>query len=363
MTHTLPNLYEFATTERAQDAAIAYILAWADPKCRDAPAPDFGMHALGGALLEALVRSHPARKDWSPEKVTSVEVETQKKRVDVRAHIETEDEQVFLIVEDKIHAGEHDHQIRRYVEQARKTYDPSEIVPVYVKTGNESPNHLADQLSMKECGIFLRDGLLAVLDEHPGTGNRIVDDLRAHWRAFDDDTNRFRDKPPAEWKRQQYEGYLLELEKRLGEVGIRAWWHTDTIRGSTTYLHLFCKEVPRPDGTETRIQIRTGHPGLNLLTVQATRSDGKVPSDTLRRLFDEYQALEPHLPGGRIHRSGKRFRSGAYPMFLKITFDEAGEQYVATDANGRVDIDETVARIVRVRDFLRDAANRSGTAD
>ena len=362
MTHTLPNLYEFANTERAQDAAIAYILAWADPKCRDAPAPDSGMHALGRALLEAVVRSHPARRDWSPEKVTNVEVETQKKRVDVRAHIETENEQVFLIVEDKIHAGEGDGQIQRYVEQARKSYDVSEIVPVYVKTGNESPNHLADQLSMKECGIFLRDDLLAVLDEHPGTGNRIVDDLRAHWRAFDDYTNRFRDEPPAEWKWQQYEGYLLELEKRLGELDIRAGWKRDTIHGRATYLHLFCGAVTRPDGTETRIQIRTGLPGMNLLTVQALRNDGRVDSDTLRRLFHEYQALEPQLPGGQIHRSGQRFRSGVYPMFMKITFDEAGEQYLATDANGKVDLDETVVRIVRVKDFLRDAAHRSDTA-
>lgn len=362
MTHATPNLFGFATKELAQDAAIAYILAWADPKYRDAPAPDSGMHALGGALLGALVTSHPDRHDWSPEKVTSVQVKTQEKRVDVRARIEVGDEKVFLIVEDKIHAREHGRQIQRYVEEARKHYDDSEIVPVYVKTGNESPNHRARNLSIEDCGIFFRDDLLAVLDEHSGTGNRIVDDLRHNWRAFDNDTNAFRDLPPAEWEWRQQEGYLLELEKRLGEADIHAWWHTDTIRGSATYLHMFCKEVTRPDGTTTRIQIRTGHRGLNLLTVQATRSDGKVPSDTLRRLFEEYQALEPHLAGGRIHRSGKRFRSGSWPILMKITFDEAGEQYVATDANGKVDMDETVARIVRVRDFLKEAADRSGAA-
>lgn len=358
MTHTLPNLYEFATKELAQDAALAYILAWADPKYRDAAAPDAAMHALGGDLLGALVTSHPARGDWSREKVTGIRVATQEKRMDVRAHIQAGDERVFLIVEDKVFAGEHGRQIQRYVEEARKSYDDSEIVPVYVKTGNESPNHRAGNLSM-ECGIFLRDDLLAVLDRHPNTGNRIVDDLRAHWRAYDDHTRSFRNTPPAEWEWQRCEGYLLELEKRLGEVSIRAWWHPDAIRGSASYLHLFCGSVTRPDGTETRIQIRTGHRGLNLLTVQAIRSDRRMDSDTLRRLFHEYQALEADLEGGRIHRSGKRFRSGFFPMFMKVTFDEAGEEYVATDANGKVDLDETVARIVRVRDFLRDAAGRS----
>lgn len=361
MTHAIPNLYEFATKELAQDAAIAYLLAWADPKYADATGPDAAVHALGRALLGALVTSHPARKDWSPEKVTGIQVATQEKRMDVRAHIQAEDERVFLIVEDKVFAGEHGRQIRRYVEEARKHYDDSEIVPVYVKTGNESPNHRAGNLSM-ECGIFLRDDLLEVLDRHPNTGNRIVDDLRDHWRAFDDHTRSFRNAPPAEWDWRRSEGYLLELEERLGEVGVRAWWHPDAIRGSASYLHLFCGSVTRPDGTETRIQIRTGHRGLNLLSVQAIRSARRVDSDSLRRLFHEYQALEAHLAGGRIHRSGKRFRSGFFPMFMKVTFDEAGEQYVAADANGKVDMDETVARIVRVRDFLLTAARHSGTA-
>ena len=351
-----PNLYSFATKELSQDAVLAYILAWADPKYRDAPAPNSGMHALGRALLGAFVTSHPARTDWAPEKVTSVEIATQEKRVDVRAHIATEDGKIFLIVEDKVHSGEHSDQIRRYVEQAKSRYEESEIVPVYVKTGNESANR--HRISFP-CGRFFRDDLLAILDDHRETGNRIVDEFRDHWRRFDTYTKSFRHTPPSEWDWPRFEGYYLELEKKLAERGVHAWWHTDTIRGSTTYLHLFCKAVPRKDGNEVRIQIRSGHRGLNQLTVQATRPNARVDSATLRRLFEEHQAAESSLAGGRIHRSGKRFRGGWFPQFVRITFDEDRGSYVALDANGKVDLDETANRIVRVREFLETVSDRA----
>ena len=46
----------------------------------------------------------------------------------------------FLIVEDKVHSSERGDQIRRYVEKAQSRYEESEIVPIYLKTGNESPS-------------------------------------------------------------------------------------------------------------------------------------------------------------------------------------------------------------------------------
>ena len=49
---TTPNLYEFATKELAQDATIAYILAWADPKYRKSHPR---LHALGTELLRSLL--------------------------------------------------------------------------------------------------------------------------------------------------------------------------------------------------------------------------------------------------------------------------------------------------------------------
>ena len=360
-----PNFYSFATKERFQDAALAYILAWADPKYRDARDPDSGMHALGQALLNALVSSHPARKDWAPEKVTTVEVAAQEKHVDVRAEITTEDGKVFLIVEDKIHTSEHSGQLRSYVEQAKARYDESEIVPVYVKTGNESPNR---PISIP-CGRVFRSDLLGILDNHRETGNRIVDDFRDHWHRFDAYTKSFRRTPPSTWDPVQCEGYYLELEKRLSHLGLYAWWHSDTIRrAKKTYLHLFCHPVTRRGGLQTRIQIRYDpraprHLGLNQLTVQALRKNGAVDVATLHRLLGEHQAGVAHLSGARIHKSGARFVAGPHPPFMRITFGDDGKGYIAVDTNGQADLDETANRIVRVRKFLKTVSDGAGGTD
>ena len=124
-------------------------------------------------------------------------------------------------------------------------------------------------------------------------------------------------------------------------------------------MHLFCKAVQPKDGNRVRIQIRSGHRDLNQLTVQAARPNGRVDSATLRRLFEEHRAAESSLAGGHIHRSGQRFRGGGFPQFMKITFDEDRGSYVALDADGTVDLDETANRIVRVREFLETVSDRS----
>lgn len=348
-----PNFYKFAPKkERFQDAVLAYILAWADPEYRDAPDANSGMHALGQALLGALVSSHPARKDWTPEKVTKVRVAAQEKHVDVHANITTEDGSVFLIVEDKVHTSERGGQLRHYVEQAKSRDDELVIVPVYVKTGNESPSH---PISIP-CGRFFRSDLLGILDNHRETGNQIVDDFRDHWHGFDAYTKSFRHTPPSTWDPVQCEGYYLELEKRLSHLGLYAWWHSDTIRrAKKTYLHLFCHPITRRDGLQTRIQIRYDpqaprHLGLNQLTVQALRKNGDVDVATL-------------LSGARIHKSGARFVAGPHPPFIRIAFGDDGGGYVAVDTNGKVDLDETASRVVRVWKFLKTVSDGAGGTD
>ena len=50
-----PNLYEFATKELAQDATLAYVLAWAH---RDHAATHASLHQLGNRFLRALLDAY-----------------------------------------------------------------------------------------------------------------------------------------------------------------------------------------------------------------------------------------------------------------------------------------------------------------
>lgn len=345
-----PNLYWFATKERFQDAALAYILAWADPKYRDAPDPDSGMHALGQALLKALVSSHPARKDWAPEKVTTVEVEAQEKHVDVRAEITTEDGKVFLIVEDKIHTSEHSDQIRRYVERAKSDYEETEIVPVYVKTGNESPNY--HRISIP-CGRVFRSDLLAVLNDHRETGNRIVDDFRTHWQEFEDWTQKWRSWPVAQWKESQIEGYYLALEGSPSGRQGRWKWGEDT-KGPEQVLNFWTDDT-LIHGVQVRLEICNA---AKMMIQAHQHGRGRLSRETLDQLKKVFATRDGLPIGMGLTLRRARTKAGSWwPRPVQV-YAGVAEECRALNEDDIINFEETVKRIGRVRDFIREIAQR-----
>lgn len=346
-----PNLYSFATKELSQDATLAYILAWADPKYGSASATNSGMHALGRALLGAIVTSHPARKDWAPEKVTSVKVATQEKRVDVCVEIMTADGRVFLIVEDKVHSGEHGDQIRRYVEKAKSRYDESEIVPVYLKTGNESPNR---NISIR-CGRFFRSDLLAVLNDHRETGNQIVDDFRDYWQAFDNQTEKWRDRKVASWGWRQVEGCYLELERHEPE-----WhWGVDT-RGFQQVLNFWADSLMMESETMPEVKLRVEIENAKRMWISA-HYDGKrrVSRKTLDYLKTVLASRDGLSVGMGLTLRRAHTKGGSkYPRPVKVTTHEEKREYLALNADDTINFNETVERIRRVGNFIKKTPQR-----
>ena len=177
---TIPNLYEFATKELAQDATIAYILAWADPTYRESH-PHF--HALGTKLLRSLL--------WTQEVglplIETLHIKTQVNHIDilVEINIDKNANRIILLIEDKVSTTEHSNQIERYTETVEKRYRGSydHLVAVYLKTGNVSKEELPPK---DKCGHFLRRDLLDVLNRFQDTQNTIVDDFRTHLQRRED---------------------------------------------------------------------------------------------------------------------------------------------------------------------------------
>ena len=190
---TTPNLYDFATKELSQDATIAYILAWADPKYRNSH-PQF--HDLGTKLLRSLLLTQkqnlPIIKTLQIETQVTLWIKAQVVRIDilVRINVDQNTDRIILIIEDKVGTKEHSNQIKYYKEAVEKRYSGSydHLVAVYLKTGNVSK----EELPPKDiCGRFLRRALLDVLNEFQDTQNTIVDDFRIHLQRREDDTNRW----------------------------------------------------------------------------------------------------------------------------------------------------------------------------
>lgn len=367
---TVPNLYQFATSELSQDATLAYILSWAKPDCRTiSPA----LNDLGERLLRALVGSS-ARAQGIPDPlhgvaITTLDVGTQGDHIDVWAKI---NDTVFLLIEDKVDAAEHDEQVARYQQTAAeyKTEGgkPWVVMPVYVKTGNESGPHVR---STSACGIFLREDLLAVLSQVPGIGNTIVEEFRAHLQSRQDETESYRTRPHTEWPPRAIEGYYMALEawiKDLQRQGVlRAkedaeweevsnpargflgfWWHSCHLESHRCYLYLQIENG-------TRLQIRVS---------DATSETGEkieVDAALLRRvytLFDGYMK-QPRCDGLRAAKSG-RFRGGKHSALVDLRFDDSTDTYLATDNRRVLDLPATQQHLLLAMELLDKFCAESG---
>ena len=340
---TTPNLYGFATKELAQDATIAYLLAWADPAYRESHPR---LHTLGSELLRSLLQT----QEVGLPQIETLCIGTQVYRIDIVVQINAGERGILLIIEDKVSAQEGPNQIEGYIETAREKYsgqyDHDRLVAVYLKTGNESKASLPDE---SKCGRFMRRNLLDILDEFQDTGNVIVDDFRIHLQGWEDETNRWEFASYDEWEWTQWEGFYAEIEHRWD--GYCDW----------KYVHigdfLGCWLGSKYIGTEDRradlyIQI---HDAMRLtVRLGSGNAFDKVRSPLMYQVLDALN--EETFDDIRIEKAGK-FNGGGSAAVASVTFDEQGPWF-AVDLNGVVNMEATIERLHRLEKLLQKVATR-----
>ena len=354
--YDVPNLYSFATKELAQDATLAYILAWAKPAYRESHPR---LHRLGTDMLRALIASKIGAAAVPP--VTSLDVEMQSDRVDVLALSNDENGKgLVLLVEDKVGTHEHSNQIERYIETAEKKYPNRKIVPVYMKTGNASQQDLPPE---DKCGRFLRRDLLDVLDRFPDTGDTIINNFRAHLQVWENETISYRDEPVSKWgdKWRRIEGFYTELENRMAKESKwqnPGWEYTNNPAGGfycfyfteyTVALKPYEAAMYLQIEDATRLTVRCGErkgPGIQapFMNEMLELLESKAQLESKDRQTDDI----------RIKKAG-RFRGGASAAVAEVGFGDESS-YIALKDGGIVDMDATMQRLDRVREFIREAA-------
>jgi hypothetical protein len=174
---TRPNLFRFASSERCQDAFLCWLLSWAHRKHRKSDEP---LHVAGRALMDRLI----ALCGIAPPNVyKEVMIHPQYKGIDILALVNDE---IALLIEDKIDSCEHSNQLRRYPRIVRRDFPGTKVAPVYLKTGLPA---YGERDLVREAGFHFYPGrdLLAVLEEGKklGVNNATFIDFLLHLRSLD----------------------------------------------------------------------------------------------------------------------------------------------------------------------------------
>lgn len=236
-----PNLFEHARSELTQDAFLAWLLSWADPKYESIDPP---LHEAGRRFVELLL----GRADLTDCPIRgSVTVHTQSHRVDILAEI---GDDLVILIEDKVDAGIHGDQLARYSTWADESFTGRTVVSVLLTVGELSSLKAAEEAGW---AILRRRDILQLLRRHaPETGNAIFHDFLTHLEQVDSAVRAYSCTPPAEWGWRAWTGFYQELQSRLDSARweyvpkgdfLALYWGDWAVGESSVYLQLQRSEL------------------------------------------------------------------------------------------------------------------------
>ena len=202
-----PNLFNYATSELSQDAFLLWLLEWANPSNSEY---DPELHLTSKVFLRRII-------DVDDEfDIKSVVCKKQQYHIDVLAIVNNE---IAVIIEDKINTQEHGNQIARYRQQLETALGSQyDIKCVYLKTGNECLTNLRKNADSGNFKIFMRRDLLRIL-EKSDSDNAILRDFVSRIKFIEECTNQYKSKPYHEWMHigVAWQGFYSWLEDNLGD--------------------------------------------------------------------------------------------------------------------------------------------------
>lgn len=198
-----PNLFNHATKELSQDAFITWLLEWASPECNTL---DLALSECARQFLTKLLSLQIS----PPTEITSVKAGRQWESIDIWAEV---NDKYLLIIEDKVHTGQHSGQLKRYRETAmawckEKSF---ELVCVYLKTGSESA-FILKKVQQEGFVVFSRKAFLDILTSSK-TQNHIFIDFKDRLQLLEDEENEFLTKQIKSWGSADWRGFFKTLEK------------------------------------------------------------------------------------------------------------------------------------------------------
>lgn len=202
-----PNLFNYATSELSQDAFLLWLLEWANPSNSEY---DPELHLTAKVFLRRIIDVDDKFD------IKSVVCKKQQYHIDVLAIVNNE---IAVIIEDKINTQEHGNQIARYRQQLETAFGSQyDIKCIYLKTGNECLTNLRKNADSGNFKIFMRRDLLRIL-EKSNSDNIILRDFVSRIKFIEECTNQYKSKPYHEWMHNgvAWQGFYSWLEDNLGD--------------------------------------------------------------------------------------------------------------------------------------------------
>ena len=234
-----PNIFKFGTSELTQDAFIAWLISWADPKFKNV---DVALRKTGEELLSKIFELNGKKMP----NIESLEVHAQKHNMDVYVKI---NDKFHIIVEDKIYSKTISEQLERYVKDLieGQKIDRDRILPIFFKTRDQSKNII----EKNNFEIIERKNLINILakGKNEGIKNDLYNQYYDYLLTIEKNVEAFRNRNPNNWKNPQWRGFFKYIYEKLGDGDwsyvsnkrggfIGYWWNESTVKNHTVYLQI-----------------------------------------------------------------------------------------------------------------------------
>ncbi|MBL8174709.1 MAG: PD-(D/E)XK nuclease family protein [Bryobacterales bacterium] len=320
------NLFDHATSELSQDAALCWLAQWAEA---DNGAVNPLLHRLGKAFLERIYTLHGREMPA----VSRVQVRRQAEHIDILLVV---DGQTAICIEDKRGSREHSGQLQRYRAAVEAMgYSPDRILLVYVQTWDQGS---FEDVLRAGFQVVERKDLTGLLDAYKTWGgeNAIATDFHDHLCGLDGEFACYRERPPAEWDHFCWMGFYSELRKRMGEGG---WFHASNPAGG--FYGFAWGMEGQPEGPEPYLQLE--HRKL------CFKIDARDDADP-RRVRAEWAQRIRDAAGAEGLAVRKPDRWGLGKTMTVQIYD--GE-YLQLDAEGRLDLEATLSVLQSASSVMR----------
>lgn len=188
-----PNLFNFGTGELTHDAILSWILAWG--KYKDRP-----LYNLSRDFIKLLTNESI--------EIEKIDIRQQENKIDIMAII---NEEIVIVIEDKIDTGAGDGQLRRYKEIVDKKYSDKKRFYSYVTVGDE-----CNYKDIIDAGYRLveRKDLLSLIRKYK-KDSKILEDYHAYLSQIEESFNSYKNQDLISWTPRGWQGFFKELNKRF----------------------------------------------------------------------------------------------------------------------------------------------------